>query len=88
MPAFVPKADAHAEAVIEFIVDHAGHAQLPPILSSPNPDFGRAAVAAVARWPFTVPSLKGKSVDVFARVPTVFNPAKPPLPRGPDPAGG
>ena len=78
VPASVLKAKVHAEAVIEFIVDHAGHAQLPRIVSSTNPDFGWAAATAVARWQFTVPSRKGKPADVFARVPMVYNPENTP----------
>lgn len=77
VPDDVVKANARAEAVVEFIVDHAGHAQLPRIVSATNPDFGWAAATAVARWQYTVPSRKGKPVDVFIRVPLVFTPANP-----------
>jgi TonB family protein len=67
------------EAVVEFVVDHAGHAQLPRIISSTNPEFGWAAATAVGRWQYTVPSKNGKAVDVRVRVPLRFSPANPPV---------
>jgi TonB family protein len=75
VPDAVLKANTRAEAIVEFVVDHAGHAQLPRIISATDPEFGWAAATAVARWQYTVPSLKGKTVDVFVRVPLVFAPA-------------
>ncbi|HEY5228925.1 MAG TPA: TonB family protein, partial [Opitutaceae bacterium] len=64
VPAALEASGIPAEAVIEFIVDHAGHAQLPRVVSATNPDFGWAAATAVSRWQFTVPTRKGKPVDV------------------------
>jgi TonB family protein len=49
IPESVQTANVQAEAMIDFIVDHAGHAQLPQIISSTNPDFGWAAATAVGR---------------------------------------
>ncbi len=66
------------EAVIEFVVDHAGHAQLPQIVSATNPEFGWAAATAVARWQYTTPSKNGRAVDVRVRVPLRFSPVKSP----------
>jgi TonB family protein len=66
------------EAVVEFVVDHAGHAQLPQVISATNPGFGWAAATAVGRWQYTVPSKNGKAVDVRVRVPLRFSPANPP----------
>jgi outer membrane biosynthesis protein TonB len=63
---------------VEFVVDHAGHAQLPRIVSSTDPDFGWAAATAVGRWQFTIPTKEGKPVDVLVRVPLVYNPQIPP----------
>jgi TonB family protein len=62
------------KAVIEFVIDHAGHAQLPHVVSTTNPDFGWAAATAVARWQYTTPTKNGRAVDVRVRVPLVFSP--------------
>jgi TonB family protein len=78
VPAGLEASQTRAEAVIEFIVDHAGHAQLPRVVSTTDPDFGWAAATAVGRWQFTVPTRKGRPIDVFVRVPLVFRPANPP----------
>jgi TonB family protein len=74
VPESVGTANVRAEALIQFIVDHAGHAQLPQIISSTNPDFGWAAATAVGRWQFTAPCRGGKAVDLLVRVPLVFSP--------------
>jgi TonB family protein len=79
VPESVRTANVRAEALIEFVVDHAGHAQLPRILSATNPDFGWAAATAVGRWQYTIPSVNRKPVDVFVRVPMVFSPPIAPL---------
>lgn len=77
VPNAVILANTGAQAVVEFIVDHAGHAQLPRIVSATDPDFGWAAATAVGRWQFTAPTKNGKPVDVFVRVPLVYTPPKP-----------
>jgi TonB family protein len=76
VPTSVEQANKHAEAVIEFVIDHAGHAQLPRVVSATDPDFGWAAATAVARWQFTPPTRGGKPVDIFARIPLAYNPEK------------
>jgi TonB family protein len=76
LPDSMRSANAGAEALIEFIVDHAGHAQLPRIISSTTPEFGWAAATAVARWQYTLPTKNGRPVDVKVRVPMVFSPPK------------
>ncbi len=58
-----------AEAMVEFIIDRAGRAQLPRVVSTSNEEFGWAAATAVARWQFTPPTKEGKPVDVWARQP-------------------
>jgi TonB family protein len=78
IPESVKTANVRAEAVIDFIVDHAGHAQLPQIISSTNADFGWAAATAVGRWQYTAPTLNGKAVDLRIRVPLVYSPVIPP----------
>jgi TonB family protein len=76
VPDSVRKLGTAQHAMVEFIVDHAGHARLPRIVSSTNQDFGWAATTAVARWQFTIPALKGRPVDVRIRVPLEFHPEK------------
>jgi len=90
VPPSVSKANVPATASIVFIVDHAGHAQLPRIASSTNEEFGWAAATAISRWQFNAPTIKGKSVDVFAEIPVAYqprpadtHPAEPPLPVSP-----
>jgi TonB family protein len=78
VPEAVQSANTRAEAVIDFIVDHAGHAQLPRVISATSPDFGWAAATAVGRWQYTMPIKNGKPVDVRVRVPLVFSPPNPP----------
>ncbi len=78
VPESVVAANVNAEAVIDFIVDHAGHAQLPRIISSTNPDFGWAAATAVGRWQYTAPSQNGRAVDLRIRVPLVYSAEIPP----------
>jgi TonB family protein len=74
VPDSVMKANVPARAVIEFVVDHAGHAQLPQIVSATDPSFGWAAATAVARWQFTQPMRNGKPADVTVEVPVVYSP--------------
>jgi hypothetical protein len=78
VPDSVRSANVRAEAVIDFIVDHAGHAQLPRVVSATNACFGWAAATAVGRWQYTSPTKNGRAVDVRARVPLVFSPTNPP----------
>jgi TonB family protein len=78
VPDSVLTAKAPARAVIEFVVDHAGHAQLPRIVSATDPDFGWAAATAVARWQYTQPMKNGKPADVMVEVPIVYKPADEP----------
>lgn len=77
VPDAVITSGAKAEAVVEFVVDHAGHAQLPRIISASSPDFGWAAATAVGRWQYTTPSKNGRPADVRVRVPLVFLPQNP-----------
>ncbi|MBI2497303.1 MAG: TonB family protein [Opitutae bacterium] len=62
------------EAVIGFFVDKNGDTQLPRIISSTAPEFGYAAVQAVATWRFEVPKKGGKPVVVRAQIPIEFLP--------------
>jgi TonB family protein len=67
------EANETAEAMVEFIIDRAGRAQLPRVVSASNEEFGWAAATAVARWQFTPPTKDGKPVDVRARQPVSFD---------------
>ena len=60
------------EAVIEFFIDEKGDAQLPRIVSASAPEFGYAAVQAVATWRFEVPRKDGKPVIARAQIPIEF----------------
>ncbi len=61
----VNSADPPAAVVVEFYIDHDGFVHLPRIVSAPDPELGWAAVTAVKRWVFEVPTVKG--TPVFAR---------------------
>jgi TonB family protein len=74
VPPGLEKSGKGADALVEFIIDHAGHAQLPRIISASDPDFGWAAATAVSRWQFTTPTKGGKPVDIIARIPLSYNP--------------
>ncbi len=60
------------EVVVEFLIDTQGQARLPRIVSATLPEFGYAAVQAVAGWQFAPPVSKGKPVVVRVRVPLEF----------------
>jgi TonB family protein len=62
----------HGEAMIELLVDEAGRARLPRIISASNPAFGYAAVQAVAQWLFEPPKSGGKPAVARTRVPFEF----------------
>lgn len=71
-PTALAEAGQPGEAVIEFFVDREGDVQLPRIISSSAPEFGYAAVQAVATWRFDPPKKGGKRVVVRARIPVDF----------------
>jgi TonB family protein len=59
-------------ATVEFLVDEHGHARLPRVVDASAPEFGYAAVAAVALWTFEAPTAKGEPVVVRVRAPFIF----------------
>lgn len=59
-------------AMIEFFIDREGDVQLPHVISASAPEFGYAAVQAVATWRFTEPKAKGKPAIARARIPVKF----------------
>lgn len=72
-PSALKEAGQEGNAVIEFYVDKQGDVQLPRIVSSTAPEFGYAAVQAVATWRFQPATKAGKPVIVRARIPVGFN---------------
>lgn len=65
------------QASVEFFVDRNGDVQLPRIVSCSAPEFGYAAVQAIATWRYTVPRKGGKPVTARATIPLEFS-VKPP----------
>lgn len=60
------------EAEVEFFIDERGDAQLPRVVSASAPEFGGAAVQAVASWRFQPPKIKGRPVTVRVQMPIEF----------------
>ncbi|HVU17977.1 MAG TPA: TonB family protein [Candidatus Didemnitutus sp.] len=82
-PAFptpLRKAGLSGQAMIEFYVDREGDAQLPRVVSASAPEFGFAAVQAVAAWRFEPPLHHGKRVIVRAQVPINYSLPGPEVP--------
>lgn len=73
-PSALRKAGQSGEALVEFFIDENGDAQLPHSLSSSAPEFGYAAVQAVATWRFEPARKDGKKVVARVRVPIEFKP--------------
>ena len=74
IPDEVASAGKPASAIVEIVIDRFGHAQVPAIVNATNDAFGWAAATAAGRWQFTVPMKNGKPVEVFARIPFIYNP--------------
>lgn len=73
-PSALRKVGQAGEAVIEFFIDEKGDAQLPHIISSSAPEFGYAAVQAVATWRFEPARKGGKTVVARVLIPIEFKP--------------
>lgn len=73
-PSALRKAGQAGEAIIEFFIDVNGDAQLPHSISSSAPEFGYAAVQAVATWRFEPARKNGKKVVTRVQVPMEFKP--------------
>ena len=72
-PTALRNARTPGEALIEFFIDERGDAQLPAVISCTAPEFGYAAVQAVATWRFEPPVVGAKPVVTRARVPLKFD---------------
>jgi TonB family protein len=64
-------------AVVEFLIQEDGAVRLPRIVKASRPEFGYAAVEAVASWIFSPPTVHGKAVVARARMPIDFVPQVP-----------
>mgnify|MGYP005854270789 CR=1 FL=1 len=64
------------DAMIEFIIDAQGRAQLPKVIRATNPELGWAAATAVAQWRFEPAEKDGNPVMCRARVPVRFTATK------------
>ena len=62
----------NGNAVVEFFLDRTGRVQLPRIVSCSAPEFGYAAVQAVATWRYAPPKRNGKPVVVKLQIPIGF----------------
>ncbi|MBI2515354.1 MAG: TonB family protein [Opitutae bacterium] len=52
------------EARVTFYIDAEGHVRLPRVLEASTPEFGEAAVLAVANWRYETPRVRGEPVVV------------------------
>lgn len=71
-PSALRPAGATGTALIEFFIDKNGDAQLPHVISSSTPEFGYAAVQAVATWRFEPVHKGGKAVVTRVQIPIEF----------------
>lgn len=71
-PTTLRKAGLTGEALIEFYIDEKGDVQLPAIINSSAPEFGYAAVQAMATWRYEVPRKNGKPVVARVQIPIQF----------------
>jgi len=71
-PTALRAAGHSGSAMIEFYIDENGDAQLPRVVSATAPEFGYAAVLAVATWRFDVPLKKKKPVVIRVQIPVDF----------------
>ena len=72
-PAQIPEASRVAgEATIDIVVDRDGLVRLPRVVAASRPEFGWAAMTALAQWVFQPPMRHGTQVDVNVRIPVKF----------------
>jgi hypothetical protein len=53
---------ANDRVTVVFFIDEEGKVRLPQVEQSPDPEFIVPTMAAVSKWQFTVPTVKGKPV--------------------------
>ncbi|MDP1578977.1 MAG: TonB family protein [Candidatus Didemnitutus sp.] len=71
-PYALRKEIAHAEVVVEFIVDSNGDVVLPMVVSSTHRGFEEAALLGVSKWKFRPGVKTGRKVNTRVRVPISF----------------
>lgn len=71
-PLALRQAATSGDALVEVFVDRNGDAQLPRAVEASAPEFGPAAVQAVATWRFERPLKDGKPVLARVQVPVRF----------------
>lgn len=81
-PTALQQAGESGMAAIEFHVDRKGDVHLPRVVSSTAPEFGYAAVQAVATWRFEPPRKKGREVVARVQIPINFALRDPRPPAG------
>lgn len=65
-------------ALIEFIINQLGDVEVPRIMSASAPEFGYAAVQAIATWRFEPVRKAGKIVNARVQIPVNFGPKQTP----------
>ena len=73
-PLALEKTSITGEATVEFLIQEDGWVRLPRIVEASRPEFGYAAVEAVASWAFQPPMFHGKPAVTRARVSFKFKP--------------
>jgi TonB family protein len=79
-PAEFRSSGVAGEALIEFVVDAEGKVQNARAVSSSQPEFAAAAIAAVSKWEFVAGQKAGLAVNTQMKVPIVFTINKTPQP--------
>lgn len=76
-PSGVPTEVHEGQALVELLIDEEGRVCVPRVTSASRPEFGYAAVQAVAEWRFPPPTSGGKPGAVRVSVPFAFS--RPPV---------
>jgi TonB family protein len=71
-PAALRKKGIRGEAVVDFVVDVNGDVKNVSVVRATHPEFGDAAVDAVAQWKFKPGILRERVVNTHMQVPVVF----------------
>ena len=77
MPANLRQQMISGHATIEFVVDAEGRVTEPAVYHATHPEFGAAALAAVAQWTFLPAIKRGQPTPCRLRVPIDFKGDRP-----------
>lgn len=72
-PLELREAGIMGNAIVGFIVDKQGKVRSPYAVRATHPEFGEAAVVAVAQWKFEPGQKDGQVVNTRMQVPVIFN---------------